>query len=409
MEHEIGHRIRASRWSSILLITSLTTLVVASAGLFLFARDPYSAAEIRRLIEQGYNTQRPGGGRLYKAAYSRLDDSPIAQTELGKAQLLLLRHPDLETKHRLQGVLYLASGDWQKYVEAVPHLSTSQRGEPSVLNDLGVSYLALSDKDPSYLLNALEQFERAAQLSPKATAPRFNLVITYRRLHFHDLADKALENYKLIEAGSPWYRELTGRNSRDKSLLLDQLRLAVVRNDIRDAARLVQQDPDFFLHVLRQYGAANAEESPNVVHFIASEMDKRYGDKTFSAMLAPLFTDQRQTIIALRQFVTEGAELFVKGDLDGSLRAYAKADQLAEHTDSLFDALWIDLNRVDTQIRAGEFESAHEALERIVSLSRKNEFRWLTAKGLSIYGSSKRLTASFREMMDFVAEANHLF
>src|SRR5439155_14905445 len=243
----------------------------------------------------------------------------------------------------------------------------------------------------------------------KATAPRFNLVLTYRRLHFHDLADKALENYKLIDAVSPWYGELTGGNSRDKSLLLDQLRLAVERNDIREAERLFQQDLDYFRQVLRQYGATNTEESPSVLHFIASEMEKRYGDKTFSALLAPLFTDHRQTIIALRQFVTEGAELFVKGDVAGSLRLYAKADQLAEQTGSLFDTLWIDLNRVDTQIRAGKFESAREALERIVSLSRKNGFRWLLGKGLSIYGSSKRLTASFKQMMDFVAEANHLF
>src|SRR5438093_819209 len=126
MEHEIGYRIGASRWP-IPLITSLTTLVLASAGVFLFARDPYSAAEIHRRIEKAYIAQRPGGGRLYKGGYSRLDDSPTAQTELGKAQLLLLRHPNLETRQRLQSLLYLASGDWQKYVEAVPRLSTSLR------------------------------------------------------------------------------------------------------------------------------------------------------------------------------------------------------------------------------------------------------------------------------------------
>src|SRR5436309_15041899 len=103
-----------------------------------------------------------------------------------------------------------------------------------------------------------------------------------------------------------------------------------------------------------------------------SEIEKRYREKTVSALPAPLFTDHRQTIIALRQFVTEGAELFVKGDVAGSLRLYAKADQLAEQTDSLFDTLWIDLNRVDTQIRAGKFESASEALERIVSPSLKH-------------------------------------
>ena len=125
-------------------------------------------------------------------------------------------------------------------------------------------------------------------------------------------------------------------------------------------------------------------------------MQRRYGDKTFSAMLAPLLTEDRETTIALRQFVTQGAELLVKGDLTASLKTYAEAEKLAEQTDSLFDRLWIDLNKVDTQIRAGQFDPARETLHRIVSVSRQNGFRWLIGKALAIYGSTLRLTATYK-------------
>src|SRR5438045_8598727 len=77
--------------------------------------------------------------------------------------------------------------------------------------------------------------------------------------------------------------------------------------------------------------------------------------------------------------------------------------------DSLFDRLWIDLNRVDTQIRSGEFDSARDSLQRIISVSRQNGFRWLMARALSIYGSTMRLTPSYREMMTLLAEANPVF
>ena len=126
-------------------------------------------------------------------------------------------------------------------------------------------------------------------------------------------------------------------------------------------------------------------------------------------MLAPLFTDRRIVTIALRQFVTEGAELFVKGDLPGSLKQYAKAEEIADHTDSLFDELWISLNKVDTLIRAGNFEAARESLQDIVSLSNENGFRWLVGKALSVYGSTRKLSATYTEMLERIAEANQIF
>src|SRR5437879_2398894 len=147
MEGEIGHSRRASRWSRIALVAISNVIVLSSVGLYLFARDPYSAYEIRRLIEGSYNVERRGGGRLFRTGYSPLDTTPPAsQSDLGRAQLLLLRYPDSERKQRLQALLHLAAGNWKSYVEAALHFSAAMREEPEVLNNLGASYLALSEK-----------------------------------------------------------------------------------------------------------------------------------------------------------------------------------------------------------------------------------------------------------------------
>ena len=418
MESETDYRVEANRpgrakrpkrRSSILIVATLVAVVLSSVGLYLFARDPYSENEIRHLIEQAYNRQRPGGGRLYRAAYFPAAGILRPLSDLGKAQLLLLRYPESETRQRLQGLLYLASGNWQKYVEAAAHFSPEMRRDPAVLNNLGASYLALSQRDPSNLLKALDQLEGASHLNPKAPEPAFNLVITYRQLRLHRLGDEALERYASLDAGSPWSRDLTHDNTPDKSELLDELKTAVESKNQPEAERVFDKNPDLFRLYAREYESSETEELPAALHFIASEMDRRSGDKTVSAMLAPLFSNKRNSTVALRQFVTEGAELFVQGNLAGSLEAYAKAEELLRKTDSLFDRLWIDVNRADTEIRDGQFESARESLERVVSLSRKNGFIWLEAKALSIYGSTLRLTSSYGEMMKLLVEADRRF
>src|SRR6266850_1319992 len=152
---------RPRRQRRVLITATLVAVVLSSVGLYLFTRDPYSENEIRHLIEQAYNRQRPGGGRLYRAVYFPAADVSRPPSDLGKAQLLLLRYPETETRQRLQGLIYLASGNWQKYLEAAVHFSPEMRRDPAVLNNLGASYLALSQKDPSNLLKALDQLERA--------------------------------------------------------------------------------------------------------------------------------------------------------------------------------------------------------------------------------------------------------
>src|SRR5579862_6896618 len=252
MESETRYQVKASGKTSSGIAAICAACLLCSAGLYLFARDSYSESQIHHLIDVAYNSQRPGGGRLSGSSYSQPANEDI-QASLGKAQLLLLRCPDSDRKQTLQGLVYLASGSWQKYVDAFAHFSDKIRNEPAVLNNLGASYLGLSDGDPSNLLKALNQFERASQLDPNGAEPRFNLVVTYRRLRLHKLAEEAAQRYASIDRGSAWYSELLTANSPDKSALIEALRHAVETHNLPEAERVFGRDPDLFRNFAGQY------------------------------------------------------------------------------------------------------------------------------------------------------------
>src|SRR5262245_13801544 len=129
-----------------------------SVGLYLFGRDQYSEHEIQRLIERAYSSQRPGAGRLSKASYSSIGRATPTMSDLGRAQILLLRGTNSRKHQRLQGLVYLAAGDWQKFVEFSTKSSFQTSSDPAFLNNLGASYLALAENDPVFLLNAVEEF-----------------------------------------------------------------------------------------------------------------------------------------------------------------------------------------------------------------------------------------------------------
>lgn len=396
------------RWT-IGVVVSLIVLCSSSAGLYLFGPERYSENQIRRLIQDAYNHQRPGGGRLFGAQYSAMEDVPPAMGDLGRAQLLLLRYPGSAARQGLQSKVYLASGEWRKFVEDVSLLSPERRQDPATLNNLGASYLALSGENPTYLLKALDEFERASELRPDAPEPRFNRVIAYRNLRLPKLADEVAHQYERYDRGSPWHRELTSTVELDESLVLDELRRAVESNNLPEAARLFEKNPELCRRHAMQYGLSKNEEPAALVRFIGSEIEGHFADKTISAMLAPLFTNRRDVTVAARDLVTIGARLYVEGNLQGSLETYSKADDVADKAGSLFDRLWIDINRVDTQIRGGEIGAARDSLQRVITAARQNEFKWLLARALTIYGSSVTLSSSYGEMMELLTEADRVF
>jgi len=389
------------------ILTVLIVLAISSVGLFLFARDSDPAREIHQLVDESYNRQRPGSGRLSGATYSRIGGAGPVISKLGRAQMLLLRGADSEAHQRLQGLVYLAAGEWQRFVDIANKLSVQTSRDAPFLNNLGASYLALAENDPALILNAVEEFERASKLDPKAPEPLFNLVIAYRQLHFPKIAAEYFAKYTAVDASSAWQHELAIADKEDEASIVAELEESISTN-VEKAERLFKSNPELCRRLAMQYAFSNEQESPDLIAFIASQMERRYGDSTISGMLAPLLTDQRETTIRLRKLVNRGARLYTDGNFAESLAAYTEASKLAGGPDS-FDSLWIDLNRVDTEIRLGKFDEARKRMARIIPTARDHGFLWLYAKALSIYGSTLRLTSSYTEMLDLLSSADQGF
>jgi CHAT domain-containing protein len=382
-------------------------VVLCSIGLCLLASDWYSENQIRRLIRGAYEAQRAGGGRLAGTAYRPATGSPHRGSDLGRAQVFLLRHPEMKERQLLQGMIYLANSDWHAFTDG--RFPSEMPRTAATLNNLGVSFLALSEKNPTYLLKALEQFEQAIDLDPRSIEPRFNLVITYQKLRLRRSAEEALRRYSELDSSSAWYRELTHNIGAADSDILNRLRQITLTRDVGEAERLIEENPELSRRLAMEHGLSDTQESPALVRLISNRFKARFGDETISAMLAPLFTEHRQTVLEIRKFVAHGAELYFEGDLNGSLEAYSRADKLLAHTASVFDRLWIDINRVDTWIRAGDFDRARDSLDGVILTAKEHKFNWLQAKALSIYGSTLRLTNGYGQMLQLLGEADRLF
>jgi CHAT domain-containing protein len=397
----------ANRWW---VIGIIGVLIVASVGLYHFARDPYSDQEIRQLIERGYDSQRPGGGRLFGAPYTAAGNATPDTQDLGRAQILLLRLPDSKVHQQLQGLIYLAAADWPKFLELEKDLSIPSSTDAALINNLGASWLALSENDPTLLLKALDAFERAGKLDPKAPEPLFNLVVTYRKLGFSNLADEALHHYSALDSESAWQKEIANPDQKDEATILDQLERAVGSNNLVEAERLFRANPELCRRAAMQYALSEESTKPvSMMRFIANQTDRQYGDKTISAMLAPLLTDQRDVAIAIRRLVRQGAQLYESREYPDSIDTYSEGELLGRKMDSVFDHLWLDLSKVDTLIRLGRVPEARETLSRVVRTSDQERYLWLKARALTVYGATFQLTSSYSEMLDLLSQADREF
>src|SRR5262249_19563691 len=146
-----------------------------------------------------------------------------------------------------------------------------------------------------------------------------------------------------VDNSSAWYRELQNPSELDESAILDQLRQALETNNLAEAQQLFRSNPELCRRAAMQAAFLNEQESDSLLHFIGDEMERIYEDKTFTAMLAPFFTEERLTVTAVRDIVNRGAQLYQSGKFPESLASYAEAAKLAAGTNSLFDKVWIDL------------------------------------------------------------------
>ncbi len=117
-----------------------------------------------------------------------------------------------------------------------------------------------------------------------------------------------------------------------------------------------------------------ASENEKLAEFVAQMLKKEYGDETVAYMLSALAQgNQSRTSLRHDGWLPRVQITISKIDLKKSIEAYEKASQLVRNSDSVFDHVWIDLNKADTEIRLQQNDLARTTLDNVVVEAKKQE------------------------------------
>ncbi len=395
-------------WVAGILVILATLVLFVSEGRNL--QNRYSQYQIERYIKKSRTAARNTIGRLSGAPYAAFQPNSRPSSDLGRAQLLTLKLDDSWRSRYLRSLIDIGTGNWERAAEELTYLANMTEADEAVLNDLGVVFLELSERDAMYTFKSLDQFEQAEKRNPAAPEAHYNRLLVLQQLHLTHLAESKESEYSRTERDESWRHEILTRSPSDEEIGM-QLRMALSRNDRKTAADIFDKAPEVCRKIAMQYAMnpIEAVDSEQVALFVSAAIQQRYDDATVARMLAPLETSNRSDLIEARQLVTEGAALYLKSDLTGSIIAFDKAADLAKDKDSPFDHAWIDLNRANTEIRLFQTDEARTTLQNVVNQATKNNLKWILASAQSSYGAFAALNSTFAEMMERLEEAIRIY
>src|SRR5437867_2732952 len=98
---------------------------------------------------------RPAGARLFHSPSSDTKD-PEYQSRLAQAQMAVLSMPESVLRQKIQSLIHIGTGNWQKAADILANLAAAEPKDPEILNDLGVVYIALGEQNAIYYFKALQ-------------------------------------------------------------------------------------------------------------------------------------------------------------------------------------------------------------------------------------------------------------
>jgi len=380
------------RRQNLALVLFLAFATAAGAGLHWSSST--DSAKTWRVVTS--LSQAPiGEGRFFRASNSPFDPDRY-QEALQDGGLQLLSNPDSPLSSRIRALIQAGTGNLSAAAETLRQLGQKYPGDAEILNDLGVIHMAMGKEKASNYFLAADLFERSRRLTIHSAAPTYNSAVVYLKLELDDLAAQRLEEYQRVEI--------------DPDLDIDpiaSLKTALYEQDIARASALLQENLPMFRQAAFD-GVLNPQENSipdEVTRFIFDHYRKAGTDPTIEIALAPLVGSSRDQIVESRKHIARGTAAYLKGKFDDAFHSYDLAEAASAKSGSLFDDLWLKLNRVDAWIRRGEIEKAREPLEVIIAESRKHRYKWLLGKALAAKGGDPRLSGNFEESLKTLNEA----
>ncbi len=290
-------------------------------------------------------------------------------------------------------------------------------------NDLTIIHLARAAEhgDPRYLLSALATSARAVQLAPVAAAPRFNAALVLDLLALRGQAAESWQQVLRYDRGSGWAREAVlylalGEQRRDPLPTPDLIARRVHDPDTDPAAlrQLAIWHPQesreaAFENLLPDWGEASLAGSPDAEKIL----------RRMRPLAEALFEQTRdRSLLATLQQLKDLADDDAKRDLarghlafrEGRRALASMADQRARHAfDEAVHRLsqgaspflpWALLGVAACDLRAGRYESAIEAADRLVHTGQTGKFPILVSLSHWTSGLARGKNGSFGQAHD---------
>lgn len=358
------------------------------------------------VLLEDLSNRRVDEGRLYHSSIVHLDQSDYDKI-LGKAQLFALEAPRSKEAQRLQTLIDIGSDNLPRAAEQLLKLSKTDSKDPSILNDLGVVLMARGKSNTIDLFKALKYLEKSKELAPDAPAPRFNLALGYRNVALDKFFTEELAGYRRVETNPDWIKVLEPTVLQPADEKIEELRSALSAGDSETASRLIQEHETTYRRAAMDYflNPRDLEGLDPAMEFVADRLAARYGDKTLAAILAPLRTPDRKRVNQSRAFVRQGILNYRQGRYTEGLRFYSEAQTLADSTNSIFDKLWVQLNRAAAVIRSEGPVYARGPLKSAIANARQADMKWLLGEALTTKGADNRTSESYLEHLDGLNEA----
>ena len=374
-------------------MTAVALVIVAAViGIYLVETYRSTEATLERSLAEVFQLSRPTVGRLFEIPYaSHASEEFTTSTALSRAQLLLLTLPKESSQfNELEAYVNIASHRWKNAADTLENLVSLARREPGLTNDLGVVYLELGLQDPSYLIRAFGQFEAALQLDPSLVEPVFNLALTYRLLHLTTDEETTTERLRGLEPESDWFVELA-RESRGE---------IIEANSKRESQNLQWQS------VLDTSLNPSQDSSDLSLHLaIAEEFWTEYQDLTPTAVLTPLQDERREQVVELRRQVQRAVDAYQEQRFVDSVRLLEQLQTSAAGLESEFDRLWVDLNLAEALVWTPNWAQARTILSSVSESALNNDFKWLLARTLTVFGVHPNLSDSPQQVIERLREA----
>jgi CHAT domain-containing protein len=388
--------------------SGIRLILILSYGL-LVAGDVHDVTRIHRerLLREFAATQYPFGSRLSGMPYLNRAASD-SRRGVFDDPLRVATSGTRFSQRRLLALLYIFDGRWRHAEEILRKLALERPRDATLQNDLGVIYMSLADSDPVAWFKAIRQFELASTAEPDLPEARFNLIRVYRRLRLHKLEAAALQEYKRIDPESPWHAALHGPFV-DRADAHPSFASKVGSAQPADIPALVEQHPEEARKFVLNYVLRPTLPVPATYVRIASELSHRFGDHTARYGLAPILTEEFEAISRARHLVETARQLYFRGDLERSRKAYAQARVHISRTNSVFDELWIEVNDADAATRMLNYAEAARMLRGVVKVSRADRLQWLLANALAAFGANPRLVNRSADTLSHLNQAVQIY